>query len=222
MYYYLAIIGFVITLVAQLYVQFSYSKYIKINNKKLISGAEVARKILEANGLGKLYVVETKETLSDHYDPISKVVRLSHDVYNGENIAAASIAAHEVGHAIQDKNKYPFLKFRSFILPFVNIGSKFGYIAIVIGLIFGFLNLAYIGIILLCLMLLFQLITLPVEFNASKIADQNLRKLDILTKSEMKLSKKMLNAAAFTYVASLLTTILQILRLFLMVDSRRD
>lgn len=221
-YYYLAIIGFVITLIAQIYVQSIFNKYKQVKNKKLINGGEVARTILKANGINNIYVVETSGNLTDHYDPRTKVVRLSTDIYNGESIASAAVAAHEVGHAIQDKNKDGSMRFRSFILPLASLGSKLGYIAVIIGLVLGWLNMLYFGIILLCFVLLFQIATLPVEFGASKIAGENLGKLGILTNSEQKFSKKVLNAAAFTYVASVLTTILQILRLLLMARGRRD
>jgi len=222
MYYYLIIVGFIITLFAQIYVQSSYTKYSKVKNKKGISGSEVAREILKANGLDNIYVVETKGILSDHYDPSAKVIRLSKDIYNGESIAAASVAAHEVGHAIQHKEGYGFLKFRSMLLPLANIGNKFGYFAIMIGLIFNFLDLAFVGLFLLLFILAFQLVTLPVEFDASKRAGVSLDKMQILYADEMPKSKKMLRAAAYTYVASLVTTLLEVFRMFLIVNSRRD
>ncbi len=223
MYYDLLIIlGFLITVIAQIIVKTTYNKYQQIDNKKLLTGAEVARKILNVNGLDNIYVVETKGDLTDHYDPMSKVIRLSTKIYNGETIASAAVAAHEVGHAIQHKNNYTFMKIRSFIFPLANIGSKFGYFVIIIGLLFGILNLAYFGLILLGFILLFQLVTLPVEFNASKMAMENIEKTKILSKSEQEFGKKVLTAAAFTYVASLLTTVLQALRLFLIIGNRRD
>lgn len=216
----LVIIGIVITVTADIYVNKSYSKYKKIKTKKELTGCEVARKILDANGLSDVYVVETTGILSDHYDPRRKTVRLSKDIFHGTTIAAASVAAHEVGHALQDKDGYMFMRIRSFLVPFTNFGSKFGYIALFIGLIFGIMDFAWAGIGLLLLIVLFQLVTLPVEFNASTRAGLQLKKLDVLTKGELEQSKKMLRAAAYTYVAGLATTILEILRLLLIVIGR--
>lgn len=185
-----------------------------------MSGCEVARMILDKNGLKDIYVVETNGILSDHYDPRRKVVRLSKEIFHGTTVAAASVAAHEVGHALQDKDGYKFMKFRSFLVPFVNFGSKFGYIALFIGLIFGIMDFAWAGIGLLLLIVLFQLVTLPVEFNASKRAELKLKEYAVLEPNELKESKKMLQAAAYTYVAGLATTILEILRLLLIVVGR--
>ena len=136
--YGLVIVGTIITLVAQFYVNNRYKKYSKIETDSGLTGFEVARKILDENGLTDIYVTETSGVLSDHYDPSRKVVRLSKDVFHGSTIAANSIAAHECGHAIQHKEGYLFIKIRSFIVPFVNFSSKFGYLAIMIGLLFGF------------------------------------------------------------------------------------
>ncbi len=210
-----------ITAVAQIFVNNSYKKYKKITSKKGITGFEVARKILDNNGLKDVHVVETRGALSDHYDPKRKVVRLSAEIFQGESIASVAVAAHEAGHALQDKNGYLMLKIRSAFFPIVNFTSKFGYIVIVIGLIFGSYSLAWIGIILECGILVFQLITLPVELNASKIAKKEITSLKILSDIEFQGASKMLMAAAMTYVASLITTLLQILRLILIVNSRR-
>ena len=165
--YGLIIVAFLITLVADIYLRTRYSKYKKIKVKSGITGAEAAREILKKNGLEDIYVVETKGFLSDHYEPRAKVIRLSSDIYNGDSVASVSVAAHECGHAVQDKEGYFFLKFRSFLVPIVNFSSKFGYFAVLIGLIFGAIDLAWFGIFLLVAILLFQLVTLPVEFNAS-------------------------------------------------------
>ena len=152
----------------------------------------------------------------------SEVVRLSRDIYEGTSIASVSVAAHECGHAIQHKVGYTPLKIRSALVPVVNFSTKFGYIIVMIGIIFGALNLAIIGLILLLGMLLFQLVTLPVEFNASKRAKEELSELHILTEREQSGSGTMLKAAAFTYVAGVLTTFLQVLRLALIAFSRSD
>lgn len=221
--YGILILTLIITGIAQTYVRSKYNTYKQIKIKREFTGYEVARMILDKHGLKDILVLETTGLMSDHYDPKRKVVKLSSDVYKNSTIASASIAAHEVGHAIQDKEGYGFLKFRNIIVPLVNISSTLGYIAIIIGIIAGALNIAYIGIILLCAIILFQLITLPVEFDASKKAGIELSDLAILDDSEAIGSKVMLNAAAMTYVASLITTILQVLRLFLMTrNSNRD
>jgi len=193
----------------------SYEKYRNVKLKNPISGFEVARKILDSHGMNDVYVTSVNGKLSDHYDSSRKVVRLSKDVFHGESIASCSVAAHEVGHAIQDKEGYGFMRFRSLMFPLVNFSSYCGYLAILIGAIFGSLELIWVGIGLEIIILVFQLVTLPVEFNASNKAREELEKHGILTKKELSLSKKMLNAAAYTYVAGVLNTILQILRLIL-------
>lgn len=218
--YLLMFVSIIITIVAQIYVSASYSKYKKVENSKGITGAEVAREILDKHGLSNVYVTETKGNLSDHYDSKRKVIRLSSDVYHGTTVAAVSVAAHEVGHAIQDKEGYSFMRFRHSMFPLVNLSSKAGYFAIMFGLIFGYFELIWVGIALEIIILLFQLVTLPVEFNASKRAAKEIEKNNFLVAGERKGSKKMLNAAAFTYVASVLTTLIQIFRLMLI--ARRD
>ena len=208
--YGLVLIGVVITLIAQYFVNSKYSKYKKVNNKKGLSGQEVARMILDENGLTDVYVTEVKGILSDHYDPTRKVVRLSSEIFHGET----------VGHAIQDREGYFFIRLRGFIFPFVNFASKFGYLAIMIGFFFNMLDLAWGGIGLLLVILFFQLITLPVEFDASKRALVYLEKLKILDKKEHDGSEEMLRAAAMTYVAGLATTLLEILRYVLILVAR--
>lgn len=211
-----------ITLLAQIFVSTSYSKYKKVQNSKGITGAEVAREILDKHGLSNVYVTATNGTLSDHYDPKRKVVRLSKDIYEGTTIAAVSVAAHEVGHAIQDKEEYAFMRFRSALVPVVNFSSTAGYFAILIGLFFGYTSFIWLGIALEIVILLFQLITLPVEFNASNRALEEIEKNNYLVRGEVKGSRKMLKAAAFTYVASVLTALIQILRLVLIARGRDD
>lgn len=219
---FLLLIGFVITIAAQIYVNSSYKKYRKVSNEKGLSGFEVAKTILESKGFADVYVTEVKGNLSDHYDPSRKVVRLSTDIFHGTTIASASVAAHEVGHVIQDMEGYSFMRFRSAIFPLVNFSSYAGYFAILIGIIFGFTDLIWLGIGLEIIILLFQLITLPVEFDASRRAKEELEKNKLLNKNEIEGSSKMLRAAALTYVASVLTTILQILRLVIMFSGRDD
>lgn len=214
-YYLLAILSIVITLFAQVVVSSRYNRYKNILNLKKLSGFEVAKKILDVNGLSDIYVVETKGYLTDHYDSSNRVIRLSSDVFHGQSLASCAVAAHEVGHAIQHKEGNFFIGLRNLIFPLVNFSSKFGYIVIVLGLCLGLMQLFYVGIVLLSIILLFQLITLPVEFDASKKAIVNLEKLDILEKSEIDNASKVLKAAALTYVASLATTFLEIVRLLL-------
>lgn len=211
-----------ITIGAQIYINRWYSKTKKITNKKGISGAEVARLILDRNGLSNVRVEETTGMLSDHYDPRTKVVRLSPDIYSNPSIASVSVASHECGHAIQDKEGYTFLRLRNSIVPLVNFASSAGYFAIIIGIFANALNFVWIGIILELVILFFQLITLPVEFNASSRALNQLNELNLLEKKEMKLSKKMLTAAAMTYVAAVATAILEILRLVLIFTRMND
>ena len=213
------LVSFLITLIAQIFVSSSYSRYKKILNSKDNTGYDTARKILDKNNLEDVMILENKGNLTDHYDPKRKVIKLSTDIYHGSSIASAAVAAHECGHAIQDKNKYIPMRIRSAIVPFVNICTRLGYLAILIGLIFNRAPLLEAGIILLLAMLVFQLITLPVEFNASKRALNELEKEKILDKEEKGNARNMLVAAAFTYVASVLSTLLQIFRLVLISSS---
>lgn len=219
--YIFIVIGFLITLLAQAWVNGSYSKYKKIGNHRGISGREVARKILDANGLSNVKVVEVAGTLTDHYDPTKKQVSLSTDIYRDSSVASMAVAAHECGHAIQDKVGYTFLRIRHKIVPTVNLCTKLGYFVIFIGFLFGFFEIAMIGFILLCAILLFQLVTLPVEFNASKRAKEQLKQLEIADERGNSGVRNMLTAAAMTYVASLATTLLQLFRMLLIILSRR-
>ena len=211
----LAIIVIIIPLIAQIGVSSNYQKYKRVKNTKELTGYDVARKILDENGLGDIYIVETRGELTDHYDPTKRVVRLSSDIYHGKTIAAMSVAAHECGHAIQDKEGYTFMRIRSAIFPIVNVATSISYWIILLGFLFELLDLIYIGIALTCLGLLFQIVTLPVEFDASKRAGVFLKEYNLATEDESKGVKKMLGAAAMTYVAGVLASALQILRLIL-------
>lgn len=220
--YLLLIIGFLITLIAQIKVTSSYSKYKQIENKKRISGFEVARKILDSFGLEDIHVVEVNGNLTDHYDPSNKVVRLSTDVFHGESIASLAVAAHECGHALQDKDNYNYMIIRSKLVPVVNFVTKMGYFVTIIGIIAGLFDIIVCGIVVLGVTLLFQLVTLPVEFNASSRAKGIIDNLNLADKEEQNGVSKMLSAAAFTYVASVLNTIFQILRLLIISNNNRD
>ena len=218
--YGLAIISLIVTLSAQAFISASYSKYSKIRNSNLITGEQVARKILAQNGLNNIKVVETSGHLSDHYDPKNKVVRLSSSNFNNASVAAVSVACHECGHAIQDKDGYTFLRIRSSLVPIVNLCSTAGYISILLGSVFGALGLIWLGIIAELIILFFQIVTLPVEFNASKRGIEELKKNQMLNNEELKGGKTVLTAAALTYVASVATAIIQILRLILIYGQR--
>lgn len=211
----LAIIVILIPLIAQIGVSSNYQKYKRVKNTKELTGYDVARKILDENGLGDIYIVETRGELTDHYDPTKKVVRLSSDIYHGKTVAAMSVASHECGHAVQDKEGYTFMRIRSAIFPIVNVATSISYWIILLGFLFELLDLIYIGIALTCLGLLFQIVTLPVEFDASKRAGVFLKEYNLATEDESKGVKKMLGAAAMTYVAGVLASALQILRLIL-------
>lgn len=220
--YGLTLLAALITIVAQGFVSGSYNKYSKVKNKRGLTGKEVARYILDKNGLEDIDVVEVSGHLTDHYDPSSKVVRLSSNIYNGTSIASVSVASHECGHAIQDKDGYYFMRIRSSLVPVVNFSSYAGYIAIMLGIFASSFNLIWIGIILEMVILLFQIVTLPVEINASKRALNEVRSANFLSGDEFGMGKTMLISAALTYVASVANALLQILRLILLYGRRDD
>ena len=222
MEYLLLGLSVIITLAAQTYISTTYSKYSQVKSNNNLTGAEVARKILDNNGLNNIEVVEVRGYLSDHYDPTKKLVALSSNNFNSSSIAGVSVAAHECGHAIQDKENYSFMRLRASLVPIVNLSSYAGYIAIVLGIIMGALNFIWIGIALEVVILLFQLITLPVEFDASKKALREVEKYNILNNQEIKAGKTVVTSAALTYVASVATTLIEILRLIVVFGNRRD
>ena len=200
-------------LISQLYITVTYKKTSNIEFRSDTTGYDVARNILDKNGLNNILVVETNGTLTDHYDPTRKVIKLSKDIYHGNSVASASVAAHEVGHAIQDKEGYTFLKIRHAIFPVVSFLDRISYIVIFLGFLLEYMNLVYFGIFAVGAGVLFQIITLPVEINASKRAIKELKSLNLTTDRAENLSKNMLTAAALTYVASTLAEILQLIRL---------
>jgi len=220
-YLLLIIIPLVIVLAAQALVSKTYEKYKRIKNKKGLTGYDIARKILDNHNLKEIKIIENKNLLGDHYDPRKKIVSLSSDIYHQASIASISIAAHECGHTLQHKDKYFFIVIRSFLIPIVNFASKIGYVVLLIGFLASIFDLALLGLILLSATLLFQLINLPVEFNASNRAKKILINEHDITSDEEGKVGAMLNAAALTYVASLVANLLEILRLFLMVNRRR-
>lgn len=220
--------GLLITMSAHFYIRYWYKKASKIEHKRNMTGKEVARLILDRNGLQHVTVEEQPGFLTDHYDPRSKTVRLSTANYNESNISAVSVAAHEVGHAIQDKENYYFLKLRSLIAPVVGFASYIGYFAVLIGIIATTFStflaqgvlLIKIGIAAELIVLLFQVITLPVEFDASKRALIKIQEEGIVDSEELRTSKKMLTSAALTYVAGVLTTLLEVIRLILIINNK--
>ena len=218
--------GIILASIAQMKISAAYSSYSRIVSSKGLRGADVARELLKIAGISDVSVEKVGGTLSDHYDPTKKVVRLSQDIYNGNSIASLSVAAHEVGHAIQHHFGYMPLTIRSSIAPIVGFSSRLSWILITIGLIFGFMGssvlLLKIGIFLFTAVVIFQIITLPVEFNASKRALDMLEEYSFLQKNEIDGSRKVLGAAALTYVAAALTGILQLLRLLVILNNRRD
>ena len=218
--YILIFLGIIITVLANIFVKSVYRKYMAINNKRGLTGFDVARKILDKNNLKDIHIVEVPGELSDHYDPNRKVVRLSTSIFHEETISSIAVAAHEVGHALQDKDGYLFMRFRSFLVPFVNLISRVGYIAIIIGFLFGIGDVIYLAIGMELAVLLFNLITLPVEFNASSRALKQLQELALTDSDSLRGAKKVLAAAALTYVASLVTILLQLLRLVLIARGR--
>ena len=195
----LLIIG--LPLLAQIFIKISYENNSRIKNSKELTGYDVARKILETNGY-----------LTDHYDPNRKVIKLSRNIYGNDTISSMAVAAHEVGHAIQDKEGYFFLRLRTFIFPIVSFISRMSWLVILVGFFFEIVNAIYLGIIIVSASVIFELVTLPVEINASKRAIKELNSLNLITGEEDKV-KNVLTAAALTYVAGTLAEILQLIRL---------
>lgn len=219
-YYGLGLLGLIIVLWAQANVTGNYKKYLKYKVKSNLSGQEVARKILDANGLNYVHIVETKGELTDHYDPTRKVIRLSSNIFHQSTISSVGVAAHEVGHAIQDKEGYSFMRLRSALVPFVNFVSYLGYFGLIISIFAGLTGYLKISILILCVTILFQLVTLPVEFDASKRAKEQLISLGLIDDSEHEQVSRVLFAAAMTYVAGLISNLLQLLRLVLILNDR--
>ena len=192
-----------------------------------MTGAEAARRLLDANGLRNVPVEMTEGELTDHYDPKANVIRLSAGVYGGRSTAAVGVACHEAGHAIQHSVNYAPIKIREAIVPITNLGAKLSMPLIILGLLLGsmsqlFIYLAYAGVALYGLCAIFQLVTLPTEFNASSRALASIEGMGLLQGEELDGAKKVLRAAALTYVAALAVTLMQLLRFALIVSSRRD
>src|SRR5690625_2881994 len=212
----------IVPLWAQMKVKSAYKKYSQVPTSSQMTGFEVARQILDENGLFDVTIEEVKGTLTDHYDPRSKTVRLSSDNYHGRSMAASAVAAHEVGHALQDAEEYGFLKFRTSLVPLASFGSNSAMFIIIAGILFSMNNLIGLGVIFMAFAVLFQLVTLPVEFNASSRAMNQLVASGIIVNEEERDTKKVLNAAALTYVAAALVAVAELMRFLLIFLSNRD
>ena len=197
---------------AQLYVSSTYKKWSKVSNRSRLTGGEAAHRLIRAGGLSDVRVESVSGKMSDHYDPRHKVLRLSQGVYQTKSVAAVAIAAHELGHAMQDQEGYFPLRIRSAMIPAVNIGSTLGWIFIFLGIFLQLTGLAWLGVIVFSAGALFSLATLPVELNASARAKQLLVQTGIIVgQDEQKGVNRVLNAAALTYIAALLTSVMQLL-----------
>jgi len=221
--YILIIIGVILSGIASSFVKSTYKKYSSINNSKGYTATEVSRLILDNAGLQHVKIEAVSGDLTDHYDSSTDILRLSDTTRQSRSVAAIGVAAHEVGHAIQDQRNYIPLKLRSALVPATNFGQKISFPLILLGVIFSYnQTLINLGIIFFSIALLFQLVTLPVEFNASNRAVAILRDHQILSPNEVSQAKKVLSAAALTYVAAAIASFLQVLRLVLLFGGRRN
>ena len=219
--YILIIIAAIISLIAQWRVNSAFSKYSRVASMSGMTGAQAARMILQSNGINDVSVQRISGKLTDHYNPSTKVLNLSESVYGSTSVAAIGVAAHECGHAIQHARGYFPLSLRTALVPVANIGSQLSWVFIIVGAILSFnQTLITIGIIMFSAAVLFQLVTLPVEFNASARALEQLESNGILYRDEVSQTRKVLSAAALTYVAAAATAILQLLRLIILFGGR--
>jgi len=222
MSYFLVIISFLVALWASFNVKHTYNKYSQVMNRRGYTADQIARMILDQNGLYNVSIERISGNLTDHFDPGANVVRLSDSVYGKTSAAAIGVAAHECGHAIQYAEQYSPMKIRAAIIPITNIGSNLAYPLVILGIILGGIQpLITIGIWLFVAVVVFQLVTLPVEFNASGRALKTLEQSNYLDDDELSQSKKVLTAAALTYVAALFTAIAQLIRL-IAISNRRN
>ena len=220
--YTLLIIAMIISFYAQIKVQSTFKRYSSVRCNKGYTAAQVARYLLDRSGLNDVKIEPVAGNLTDHYDPRDKTLRLSQSVYNSNSVAAVGVAAHETGHAIQHDTGYAPLSIRTSLVPVVNFGSNASWLLIILALITGIQPLLNLGIVLFSAAVLFQLITLPVEFNASNRALGLLESEGILYNDEMDSARKVLSAAAFTYVAAAIVSIVQLIRLLSMSRRRSD
>lgn len=226
--YLLFILTLIFTLVVQFKVSSTFNKYAHVSAGRGRTGSEVARRILDAHGLFDVRIERVRGNLTDHYDPRARVLRLSDSVYAGSSASAVGVAAHEVGHAIQHAENYAPIVLRGKLVPIVNVASRFSWIAIMLGILFSYASyllgsyMLAVGIVLFAATTLFHLVTLPCELNASRRALTELELCGWYSGSELSASKKVLRAAAMTYVAALAVSLIQLLRLVVMFRNRRD
>ncbi len=221
-YTWLILLVFLATMLIQGWLKSTYAKYGRVPNSRGLSGAETAREILDRYGLANVQVEPIRGVLTDHYDPRGKVVRLSEGNYSSNSLAALAVAAHEVGHALQDAENYVPMRVRSQLVPAAQIGSNFGPWLFIIGLMMHLTGLATIGLYLFGAAALFQLVTLPVEFNASARALANLKKFNLLSAAELPAARQVLTVAALTYVAALAMSVVYILQYAAILGMGRD
>ena len=219
--YILVIIGAVLCILASSRVNSTYAKYAKVRARGGMTGAEAAQRILSMSGINDVRIEHVGGSLTDHYDPTKKVLRLSDSVYGSRSVAAIGVAAHECGHALQHKEGYFPLKFRAFLVPAANIGSRLGLPLVILSLVMGLGSLARIGVWVFAIAVLFQVVTLPVEFNASGRALRMVESYGIMNADEVDDCKRVLGAAALTYVAAAASSVLQLLRLLILTGNRR-
>ncbi len=215
-FYILTLVMFVISLIASGVVKSRYRKYAKERTANGMTGAMAAERILRANGIRDVSIVQTGGVLTDNYNPGNRTLNLSPAVYGGADVAAVSVAAHECGHAIQHASQYPLLMLRKSLVPICNIGSMGSYVAIILGIFFRMSGLITLGAALFSGIVLFNMVTLPVEVDASRRALREVERLGLLTDEELKGGRKVLTAAGMTYFISLVTSIVQLLRLLSM------
>ena len=220
--YILVLIGAILSMIASAKVNSTFNRYQRVRSMSGMTGAEAAQRILHQNGIYDVSVEHVSGNLTDHYDPRTNVIRLSDNVYNSTSVAAIGVACHEAGHAAQYATNYSPIKIRNTILPLANIGSKAGIPLAILGYFLGFGPLAIAGVVFFSFAVLFQLVTLPVEFNASKRALNVISEVDILSDDEKKGAKSVLTSAAMTYVAALAVSVANLLRLILSMNRRRD
>lgn len=218
---YIMIPVFIFALICQFKVKSNYNKYSQVNSKTGMTGADAASRLLQLNGITDVQIKMTRGNLTDHYNPKDNTIYLSEGVHNSRSIAAIGIACHEAGHACQYTQEYFPIKIRSAVIPATRLGSMLGVPLCIIGIMINAEPLAYIGIVLYALVAFFQLVTLPVEFNASKRALETISTHGFLDDVEYKGAKKVLTAAALTYVAALASALASLLRLFLVVNGGR-
>ncbi len=222
-YYYIVLVvpAIILSVIAQAKVKSTYNKYSRVSNSKRITGAQAAHNVLAHYGITDVKIECGHGKLSDHYDPRGNVIRLSPEVYSGASVASIGIACHEAGHAAQHAQNYVPIKVRNLILPIANFGSSAGVLIAIVGYFLGFGFLIDVGIILFAAVVVFQLVTLPIEFNASSRALRVIDETGMLHDEERNGAKKVLSAAAMTYVASLLVSLMSLIRLILRTNRRR-